>query len=299
MFWNDLLGPAPPPVEVADLRGWFAELQSAAGADSFRLALIGGRRSATPGLAFLAGYQAALRALWGEAPDGLGALCATEQRQLSPAGMQTRLAAGCLSGSKDFVTAGDAAQWLLVPARSEATGDTPRLALCLLPAAGAGVQLCSGPALPVVPDIPHARLRLDRAPCQVLPGDGWADYVKPFRTHEDIHVLAALGAWLYARLLPTEGPQSPSVSLAALLASLSEIARLPAAAAETHLLLAGAIEQFAVLQDRLAPCLPARLAAEWQRDRAVLGIARQAQGRRLSRALQRLGIKSVAQCGPD
>jgi hypothetical protein len=64
-------------------------------------------------------------------------------------------------------------------------------------------------------------------------------------------------------------------------------------------LLAGAIEQFAVLQDRLAPCLPARLAAEWQRDRAVLGIARQAQGRRLSRALQRLGIESVAQCGPD
>ena len=46
---------------------------------------------ATPGLAFLVGYQAALRMLWPSAPLSLGALCATEQRSLRVADMQTRL----------------------------------------------------------------------------------------------------------------------------------------------------------------------------------------------------------------
>ena len=74
---------------------------------------------ATPGLAFLVGYQAALRMLWPSAPLSLGALCATEQRSLRVADMQTRLTDLRLSGRKDFVTAGDAADWLLIAARSE------------------------------------------------------------------------------------------------------------------------------------------------------------------------------------
>ncbi len=39
----------------------------------FELAVLGGRAMATPGLAFLVGYQAALRVLWPSAPPSLGA----------------------------------------------------------------------------------------------------------------------------------------------------------------------------------------------------------------------------------
>ena len=48
-----------------------------------------------------------------------------------------------------------------------------------------------------MPDIGHARLHLDNVLCELLPGDGWDSYVKPFRSIEDLHVLAAITAWLY------------------------------------------------------------------------------------------------------
>jgi alkylation response protein AidB-like acyl-CoA dehydrogenase len=78
-----------------------------------------GRMMKNPGLAFLVGIKPALRMLWPSAPLSLGA-CATEQRSLRVADMQTCLHDLRLSGRKDFVTAGDAADWLLIAARSRA-----------------------------------------------------------------------------------------------------------------------------------------------------------------------------------
>jgi alkylation response protein AidB-like acyl-CoA dehydrogenase len=78
---------------------------------------VAGADDGDPGLAFLVGYQAALRMLAERAVEP-GALCATEQRSLRVADMQTCLHDLRLSGRKDFVTAGDAADWLLIAARS-------------------------------------------------------------------------------------------------------------------------------------------------------------------------------------
>jgi hypothetical protein len=44
-----------------------------------------------------------------------------------------------------------------------------------------GVRIESLPALPLMPDISHGRLHLQGAHCERLPGDGWDDYVHPFR----------------------------------------------------------------------------------------------------------------------
>ena len=131
--WQALLNcrtrlPANP-----DLAEGYAQLLETLGAVTpFELAVRGARLMATPGWAFLVGYQAALRMLWPSAPLSLGALCATEQRSLRPADMQTRLSDLRLSGRKDFVTAGDAADWLLIAARSEDPGQSPRLSLAVV-----------------------------------------------------------------------------------------------------------------------------------------------------------------------
>ncbi|MCQ4319943.1 hypothetical protein [Stutzerimonas stutzeri] len=61
------------------------------------------------------------------------------------------------------------------------------------------------PPLPLVPDSVHGRLRLQRGPCQRLAGDGWDDYVKPFRTLEDLYVLVAMVSWLYGIALGAHG----------------------------------------------------------------------------------------------
>ncbi len=205
--------------------------------------------------------------------------------------MTTRCENGQLSGSKDFVTTGDAAQWLLVSAREEGAGESPRLGLFVIESTGVGVSLVAGPDLPIVPDIAHGRLSLEQAAGKRLPGDGWSEYVKPFRTHEDLHVLAALTAWLYGIALPEQWPRPLALRLLGVLAAAAEVARQPANEPATHLLLAALLEQFAALQpevDRALMESQGSWNAMWKRDRAVLGIARDAQTRRLEQAITAL-----------
>lgn len=284
--------PLQPVAATSGLRDWYRGVcNGAPSTDAFSQAVYGGRLATTPGLAFLAGYQAALRALWPDAPPGLGALCTTERRKLRPADMTTRCENGQLSGSKDFVTTGDAAQWLLVSAREEGAGESPRLGLFVIESTGVGVSLVAGPDLPIVPDIAHGRLSLEQAAGRRLPGDGWSEYVKPFRTHEDLHVLAALTAWLYGIALPEQWPRPLALRLLGVLAAAAEVARQPANEPATHLLLAALLEQFAALQpevDRALMESQGSWNAMWKRDRAVLGIARDAQTRRLEQAITAL-----------
>lgn len=286
MPWNRLLGPLDR-LPTGALPAWYAHLQDQAnGLSTAQLAILGGRLAATPGLAFLAGYQAALRALWPEAPASLGAFCVTERRSVRPADLTTRFHEGRLSGCKDFVTGGGEADWFLVAARSEPEGESVRISLCSVASDTSGVTVEALPPLPIATDIPHARLLLDGAEAQALPGDGWDDYAKPFRTLEDIHVLLALSAWLYGVSLECRWPQGLRLKLAGVLAAGSEVARLDPREAATHLLLGGVFAQFESLQAELDFALngAGEWAALWRRDRGLLKIAGSARQKRLEQA---------------
>lgn len=277
-------------VSIADT--YAALLQRWGNRSPFELAVLGGHLASTPGLAFLFGYQAALRALWPSAPLSLGAICATEQRSLRPADLTTRLHNLRLSGQKDFVTAGHAADWLLVAARSEAVGEAPRLSLAVVYPGEVGVRLEALPALPLIPDISHSRLHLDNAACDLLAGDGWDAYVKPFRSLEDLYVLSALVAWLYGVGQQQQWPRSLQLRLLGLLGGCAEATRQCPDAAVSHLLLGGLFAQFDALQDDLGVALASGEAASaqmWQRDRGVLTLAASARQQRLDKALQALG----------
>lgn len=290
MPWQALLShckrlPANP--DLAE--GYGALLQQLGSVTPFELAVRGGRLMATPGLAFLVGYQAALRMLWPSAPPSLGALCATEQRSLRPADMQTRLDDLRLSGRKDFVTAGDAADWLLIAARCEAPGESPRLSLAVVYPGEPGVRLEKLPAIPLMPDISHGRLFLDNAFCELLAGDGWDAYVKPFRTLEDIYVLSAMSAWLYGVGQESDWPQNLQLRLLALLAGCAEVSRQNPASSAGHVVLGGLFAQFDALRSELNEAFadgPSEWAALWGRDRAVLELAAGARAKRLAKALQ-------------
>lgn len=274
------------------LDDWYAALLAQVGEDTpFTLAVLGGRLAATPGLAFLAGYQGALRALWPAAPRTLGALCVTENRSTRPADMSTRLDDLQLNGRKDFVTAADAADWLLVVARVEAAGASPQLALGVVRNGDPGVRIENLPALALMPDVSHGRLHLDNAHCERLAGDGWDAYAKPFRTIEDLHVLSALGAWLYGVGEDSGWPAALQLRLLGLLAGCAEVSRLCVGAATTHVILAGLFAQFAALRSEVDAAMaagPAHWAALWQRDCNLLEIARTAREKRLQNALATL-----------
>ncbi|EJM64755.1 acyl-CoA dehydrogenase [Pseudomonas sp. GM50] len=289
MPWQTLLKrrdrlPADP-----DLGEGFATLLQQLGAVSpFELAVAGARLMATPGLAFLVGYQAALRMLWPSAPLSLGALCATEQRSLRVADMQTRLRDLRLNGRKDFVTAGDAADWLLVAARSEEPGEVPRLNLAVVYPGEPGVRLEKLAPMPLMPDIGHGRLFLDNALCELLAGDGWDAYVKPFRTLEDIYVLSAMTAWLFGVGQDSDWPQTLQLRLLALLAGCAEVSRQAPNNPAGHVLLGGLFAQFDGLKAEVNQALadgPPQWAAMWQRDQAVMDLAAGARGKRLAKAL--------------
>ena len=174
-----------------------------------------------------------------------------------------------MSGRKDFVTAGDAADWLLVAARSEQPGETPRLSLAVVYPDEPGVRVEKLPPIPLMPDISHGRLILDNALCELLAGDGWDAYVKPFRTLEDIYVLSAMTAWLYGVGQDCDWPQALQLRLLALLAGCAEVSRQAPNNPAGHVLLGGLFAQFEGLKAEVNQALaegPPEWAAMWQRD---------------------------------
>ncbi|WP_394559424.1 acyl-CoA dehydrogenase [Aquipseudomonas alcaligenes] len=290
MPWQSLLE-TRDRLPASNLEEWYAALLERVGDDGpFALAVLGGRLAATPGLAFFAGYQGALRALWPAAPRSPGALCVTENRSTRPADMQTRMSGLHLSGRKDFVTAAEAADWLLVAARVEEQG-APRLAVGVVRSGAPGARCEALPSLPLMPDISHARLHLDNALCELLPGDGWDSYVKPFRSLEDLHVLGAVLGWLHGVGQDGGWPQELRLRLLGLLAGCAEVTRHCANEPSTHLLLAGLFAQFKALRPELDAAIaagPQQWATLWARDCNLLEVARTAREKRLEKALAAL-----------
>ncbi len=294
MAWLQRLNDPQRHTLSASLADTYASLLARLGAVSpFELAVLGARAMPTPGLAFLIGYQAALRVLWPSAPSSLGALCASERRSVRPADMQVRLDDLRLTGSKDFVTGGLDADWLLVAARSEPAGESPHLSLAVVYPGEPGVRLEPLPALPLMPEVGHARLHLDQALCERLAGDGWDAYVKPFRSLEDLYVLSALCAWLYGVGQDSGWPQGLQLRLIGLLGGCAEGSRQCADSTACHLLLGGLFAQFAALKDEINQALDSSTgewAALWQRDQGLLEIASAARAKRLAKAWASAGL---------
>jgi hypothetical protein len=80
--------------------------------------------------------------------------------------------------------------------------------------------------------------------CELLAGDGWDAYVKPFRTLEDIYVLSAMTAWLYGVGQDSDWPQALQLRLLALLAGCAEVSRQAPNNPCGHVLLGGLFAQF-------------------------------------------------------
>lgn len=283
------------------LQAWKGDLPSLcrAHSDPADLAIAGGFRANCVGYAFMAGYQAALRTLVPTLPpDALCAICVTEAEGNHPRAIQTTLSpAGngyALRGAKSFVTGGTLADTLLVAARTGDRGDRPVIRLVRVEADAAGVSRTSMPPLRFVPEIDHASVQFDDAAVDgdaLLPGDGYTDYVKPFRTMEDSHVSLAVTGYLLHRALDLETPPAIVEDALACLVTHARIATLDPASPATHLALAGARRQF----EGFVPLLEAHWRrtdassfALWQRDRALLEVAGSARTQRLARAREQL-----------
>ena len=292
----------PPSVET--LEAWWTATAAVRGrfAMPVERAFAGGVCADRLGVAFAGGYAEALRALVPDARDEISALCATEEGGNHPRAIKTALepageGAYTVTGRKRWATAASAASALLVVASvgTDAEGKN-RLRVVRVPTAAAGVTLHVTSA-PFVPEIPHAEVELDHVPvadADILPGDGYDDYLKPFRTVEDAHVHAALAGYLIGVARRRGWPDVVEHLLAVALAT-REVALADPTSPATHVALAGvlalATREVADTETRWAAAIAAQPDAEharWQRDRPLLQGAAAARTARRERAWQLL-----------
>ncbi len=291
---------AAPCESVAD---WWPRHRAIADdhADPIHQAIIGGFVADRVGWAFASGYQAALRALFPDAPaDRICALCVTEADGNSPKAIKSSLKQNgdgwILNGAKRWTTLGPEGGLFFVAARDEAaSGERVSIRIARVDSKIEGLKIEKMPATKFVPEVPHARLQFENLKvkdAEILPGDGYDQYVKPFRTVEDIHVQAAVLSYLMREGQRLSWPQHWLERLSALLAALGKIADMPAAHAETHIALAGALAIGAGLIGETeafwlnSATDPATL--RWHRDRELLQVAGKARELRTRRAWEKL-----------
>ena len=285
---------AKPPA-VATLAEWWAATAEARGGldTTIDRALVGGALADRLGFAFASGYGEALRALV-PGLSGITALCITEAGGNHPKAIETKLVAAGdgyeVSGHKKWATVGSLADSLLVCAT---TGEH-RLRMVRVRADAPGVTITASSA-PFVPEIPHAEITLEGvhvATTDVLPGDGYDDYVKPFRTVEDVHVHAALVGYLIGVARRRNFARDTIEKLLALAVTTRALGLTDPKSPTTHTALAGAfalIAQEVTALEALWSVSPDGEWQRWQRDRVLLQVAGKAREARRDKAWSLLG----------
>ncbi|MFC6011713.1 acyl-CoA dehydrogenase [Nocardia lasii] len=285
-----LLTATPADHTAADVAGEWAHhrARSAGFAASVDRAAIAGFDAATTGPAFLGGYQEALHALVPTLDPGeLSSMCATESTGARPSAMTTTVSSdGLVTGTKSFATLGPYADRFLVIARSGEVDGRAVLRAVLVPA-GPAVTVTPLPELPFTPEIPHGTVTFDGASGEVLPGDGYADYLKPFRTVEDLHVVAAVLGQLVRVGRLSQWPEGAVEQLLALFAGVRGVAAEDPRSPGVHIALGGLFDRLTRLRTELEPLwttVDPDTRARWERDQPLLGVAGKVRAARLAAA---------------
>lgn len=294
-----LLGDEPDPAPIADVPSWWARHHAAGEKRTTPVAraFVGGFAADRLGYAFASGYTEALSSLVPVLEGHRAALCATEAGKSHPRAISTSLRregeGWLLDGEKSFVTLAEYAEELLVVASLGLDDhERNRLRLVRIPSDREGVRLQPAPPTAFVPEIPHARLLLESvevSDAEVLQGDGYDDYLKPFRTVEDLHVGAAAIGHL-ARLAHLHDLGTELLGeLAELAVSVFSLALGEPRDAALHVALGGAWERLLGLVQRLDSGALGEDGARLERDRPLFAVAEKARNRRLEVAFKRLG----------
>lgn len=311
-----LAAPAAAVAPIEDVGQWWPLHRALAARHRapFALSVAGGLAADRAGWAFASAYQAALRALVPGLPDDLvAAFCVTEATGNRPRDIATafRDAGGgrlAITGAKRWSTLGPGSTLLLVVGQANPAADGPAarstLRVAPVPADAPGVVIESMPPTSFVPEVPHARIRLDdvQVPADsLLPGDGYDRYVKPFRTIEDTHINAALMAWLLREARVRGWPAAFAERVLGALAALGRVSTMDPASPACHLTLTGTLDWCQRLYAEAGPlweaCGDAAAAARWARDAALFGMASKVREQRALRAWERLGREVPANAG--
>ncbi len=265
-------------------------------------AILGGFHADRLAYAFVAGYQAALRAIAPDLPaDRMASICITEKGGGHPRAIETRLTRVDegnlrLDGHKRWASLARGDGVLLVAA-SEGVDEEGRnrLRIARVEAGAPGVSVTPMTAAAFLPEIEHAEVTLSGVMVReedLFEGDGYECVIRPFRTVEDIHVQAAVFAYLLREARRIGLPRALIEKSAAQIVSLRALAEEDPSAAAIHIALGGALALGSALIGEIESAWSAARDSaaweRWERDRPLLGVASRVRSARLERAWERL-----------
>jgi len=308
-LWNYLLSPErlskTLEPQVTTFASWWVKYQELSRDwNPFERAVIGGSLSDRIAFAFAGGYQAALRHMVQSlGNDQVASMAITEEGGGHPRAICATLTpvdkggkgGYLLSGHKKWITLASEATTLLVAA---STGRTPdglnQIRLVHIPSGATGVSINPMKNVPFVPEISHGEVYFEgvKVPSDaILPGDGYIQYIRPFRTIEDIFLSTGFLGFFFRIATDYQWPQDILEELTCLIASLHAIAAEDSNASETHIALSGFLTQergFVQKIDPLWEKVPGEVRERWNRDRSLLQVAEKLRNVRLNTAWKKI-----------
>jgi len=284
---------------MPDVEAWWVREATHDDADTIARAARGGFAADRLGWAFASGYRAALASLSFVVGAKRAALCATERGGGHPRAIETSLAKSedggfMLDGHKRFATLGMLADVFVVIASIDKSGPRNQLRAVLVAADAPGLTRTVMPDTPFCPEVQHAALRFEGvrvAPSDVLPGDAYEEVLKPFRTVEDAHVIAAALAHAVRIVREHDVEKALAERAVAALVAVAALSREPPLSPAVHLAMSGVFAWAAAIFADVTSALNARgdvnskaIAARLTRDAPLFAIASTVRGLRTARA---------------
>lgn len=281
---------------------------------SVERALWAGFHADRMGYAFVGGYTSALGRLTStiEKLDrplpARVCLAATESGGGHPKAIKARIdkqgGALVLNGEKTFATlAMQAEEMLVVASRGTESEGKNRLRVVRVKPSAPGVTLTARPETPFTPEIPHAIVKLENVTVEntdMLPGDGYDTYLKPFRTIEDTHVLAATIGYVAGVARHYGFSKDVVAECVSAALALVDVGARDATKPLTHVVLAGIFAQakrfVGSLGDEWAKVEESER-ARWQRDLPILLVAEGVRAKRTERAFE--SVSTPSQLPPE
>ncbi len=252
--------------------------------------------------AFFCGYQGAIQSAFPTQArhSQVGAYCVNESnRKITEiATVIHREDRGMLlSGSKSWVLSEIPGLSLFVLAKigNGPTAGPGSMTVVFIPADSTGVSRGDTRLQPMVPELAHGSVEFDSVrleEAQVIEGDGYSDFAKPFRLKEDLFVTSSALAYLLGEARAGKWSTSWCQRCISAMSMLGQCTDLDPASSATHIVAAGALsfsgelirESEGLWTSGQVECLN-----RWKRDMPILGLGKEAGRMRIATSWERVG----------
>lgn len=266
-------------------------------------AIIGGFLADRIGFAFAAGLQSALHHLIPSLPrDKIVSFCISEEKGFHPRYIKTELRPvknegnqdlnlWTVHGEKKWTTLACEADILIVAAsKGESQTGLNQIQMVKMEKGSSGLTIQSMDSISFVPEISHGQVKFEQVQVSsdnFFPGDGYTDYIKPFRTVEDIYSLTAILGYIFKTASKYGWPRTLQEEMVHLIISLRSLAFSEIMAPEIHIVLGGVLTHQKELLEKIDPYwakTDSTTQERWKRDKELFKIASQARSIRLESA---------------